>query len=425
MPATPPESETSGSETSVSAQPTPHRRYDVVLFGVTGFTGTLVARYLSAHLPETARWAIAGRNRSKLTAVRHGLPQSGVAAAPSVLEADVTDPESMRRMAESARVVITTVGPYLEHGEPVVRACAEAGTDYVDLTGEPEFMDRMYVAHHTTAEKTGARLVHACGFDSVPHDLGAYFTVQQLSAQQITASRRTPGPISMRGVVLSNAMFSGGTIHSALGQLSRPRQLRHAARERRQAEPAVPHHPETGVPRRARYVPGSPRKDARLGLWLMPLPTCDPIVITRSARASEAYGPDFSYSHYAGMTRARSLVKAATTGTGLMVAAQVGPLRRLIGRRIPRGEGPSPRRRQRSWFTVDFIGEAAETTVHTRVSGGDPGYDETAKMLSEAAMSLAFDENPDVSGQVTTVTAMGDNLLQRLINAGMSFSVVD
>ena len=157
------------------------RQFDLALFGATGFTGGLTAEYLAANAPEGLRWALVGRNRAKLEAVRTGLTTASPGVpAPELLEADAADPASLRAVAESARVVITTVGPYALYGAGLVAACAAAGTDYVDLTGEPEFVDRMWVDNHAEAERNGARIVHCCGFDSIPHDLGAYFTVQQL-----------------------------------------------------------------------------------------------------------------------------------------------------------------------------------------------------------------------------------------------------
>ena len=156
------------------------RELDVVLFGATGFTGRLTAEYLAHHAPDGLRWGLAGRNPAKLEGLRDQLATVDDALGDlPLLSADVTDEVSLKDVANRSRVVITTVGPYLHYGEPLVAACAEAGTDYVDLTGESEFVDRAYVAHHATAQQTGARIVHACGFDSVPHDLGAYFTVQQ------------------------------------------------------------------------------------------------------------------------------------------------------------------------------------------------------------------------------------------------------
>ena len=389
--------------------PEKSRPYDLVLFGATGFTGGLTAEYLARNVPDGCRWALVGRSLPKLEQVRARL----VAIDPTLqalplLVADAGDPESLRAVAEQARVVITTVGPYVEHGEPLVAACAEAGTDYVDLTGEPEFVDRMYVAHHARAVETGARIVHACGFDSVPHDLGALFTVQQLPAGQ---------PIRMRGFVRSNATFSGGTFASALTAMSRARQMRQALQARRQVEAR----PEG---RRVRTVARRPHFDKDAGYWLVPLPTIDPFVIRRSAAALEQYGPDFEYAHYAAVKRLPVMVGGIATVGAVAAAAQLGPLRRQLLKRVPQGEGPSDERRARSWFTMSFIAEAGGRTVRTRVSGGDPGYDETAKMLAESALCLAFDDNPPTAGQVTTAVAMGDRLIARLVKAGIKFEVL-
>ncbi|RSN43433.1 saccharopine dehydrogenase [Amycolatopsis sp. WAC 04197] len=389
--------------------PTNPRPFDVVLFGATGFTGGLTAEYLAARLPREGRLALAGRNQAKLEGVRNRLlriDQRGEDIA--LLHADSSDPRSLARVAESARVVITTVGPYLEYGAPLVAACAAAGTDYVDLTGEPEFVDRMYVEHHATAERTGARIVHACGFDSIPHDLGALFTVQQLPSGV---------PVTLRGVVRTNATISGGTLHSGLGQLSRPRAMLLAAARRRRLEPRP-------RGRQVRTRVGRPHRDRVLGTWLIPLPTIDPDVVRRSALARLDYGPDFTYSHYAGVRRATTVGGAVAGFAAALAAVQIPPLRRAIGRRIPQGEGPSAERRDRTWFTVDFLGEGGGETVHTQVSGGDPGYTETAKMLAESALCLAFDDNPPTAGQVTTAAAMGENLMHRLQDAGIGFTVI-
>lgn len=385
------------------------RTYDLVLFGATGFAGGLTAEYLARNLPPEARWGLVGRNPAKLRAVRDRLVEAHPTAANAdLLVADATSADSLREVAESTRVVVTTVGPYLDHGEPLVAACAAAGTGYLDLTGEPEFVDRMYLAHDATAVRTGARIIHACGFDSVPHDLGALFTRKQLS---------NGVPVTIRGVVRSNAMISGGTFHSALGQFARIKQMREAMKQRNNAEPRP-------AGRRARAKSGKPRHDRDLGFWLLPLPTIDPFIVQRSAAARTDYGPDFTYTHYAGVKNLTTIAGAAVGLTALIAAAQVPPLRRLIASRLSPGEGPSQQRRERSWFTVDFIGEARGSTVRTRIGGGDPGYSETAKMLAEAAMCLAYDDNPRSAGQVTTATAMGENLTARLIKAGISFSVI-
>jgi short subunit dehydrogenase-like uncharacterized protein len=385
------------------------RDHDVVVFGATGFTGELTAAYLAEHAPAGLRWALAGRNQAKLEAVRIKLAQIDPALAElPLLHADTTDEASLKEVAASTRVVITTVGPYLLYGEPLVAACAEAGTDYVDLTGEPEFVDRMFLEHHETAVASGARIVHACGFDSIPHDLGAWFTVQQLGASE---------PITLRGVVRSNATFSGGTFHSAITAMSRAKQMREAMVARRKKEPR----PEG---RKSRAVSGKPHRDPDLGYWLLPLPTIDPFVVARSGAALASYGPDFRYSHYAGLKTLRYTAGAVAAVSTLAVSAQIPPVRNFLKSRIKQGDGPSEERREKAWFTVDFVGESAGMTVHTRVSGGDPGYTDTAKMLAESALCLALDDNPQTAGQVTTAQAMAENLLGRLQGAGLRFEVV-
>ena len=386
----------------------PDREFDVVLFGATGFTGGLTADYLAGAVPVGCRWALAGRNAARLEAVRDRLARTDPSLATlPLLHADVTDPASMADVASRSRVVITTVGPYVEHGGPLVAACAEAGTDYVDLTGEPEFVDRTYVEHHARAVETGARIVHACGFDSVPHDLGAMFTVQQLPSGVA---------LRVRGMVRSNATLSGGTLASALGAFSRTRQMKQAHAKRRKVEPRP-------VGRKVRTTAKRPHHDRDAGFWLVPLPTIDPFVVRRSAAALDSYGPDFTYSHYAAVKKLTSVVGGIGLVGGVAAAAQVPPLRRLLMSRLPQGEGPSEERRASSYFSVRFIGEGGGRTTYTEVRGGDPGYTETAKMLSESALCLAFDDNPPTAGQVTTAVAMGQNLLDRLVRAGLTFTV--
>ncbi|WP_031074307.1 saccharopine dehydrogenase family protein [Streptomyces sp. NRRL S-118] len=386
------------------------RAYDVVLFGATGFVGELTARYLAAHAPAGCRWAIAGRSRDKLEALRERLADLAPACAElPLLCADASDPRAMRELAESARVVVTTVGPYVWYGEALVAACAEAGTDYLDLTGEAEFVDLTYVRHDARARETGARLVHACGFDSVPHDLGVYFTVQQLPEGV---------PLRVDGFVRTNALFSGGTLASALTAMGRGQHLLRAARERRLHEPRL-------VGRRARAPLGGPRFSRETGAWALPLPTVDPRIVQRSAAALPRYGPDFRYRHYAAVrTLPMALGGVAAAGAGVALA-QVPAVRRWLMERYEPGQGPDPERRARSWFSVRFVGEGGGRRVFTEVSGGDPGYDETAKMLAESALCLAFDPLATTSGQVTTAVAMGDALLERLRAAGIVFRVAD
>jgi short subunit dehydrogenase-like uncharacterized protein len=385
------------------------REYDLVLFGATGFTGGLTADYLAAHAPAGLKWALVGRNRSKLEAVAARLAAaSPEAPAPALLEADAADAAALAKVAESTRVVITTVGPYALHGGPIVAACAAAGTDYVDLTGEPEFVDRTWLEHDATARRTGARLVHCCGFDSVPHDLGAYFTVKQLPEGV---------PLKVEGFVRSNARFSGGTYHSAVNAFARGRQTLAAARERRKAEPRP-----TG--RKIHSAPTRIRRNDELGGWSVPLPTIDPTIVRRSAAAVDRYGPDFTYGHNM-VARHLATVAGMSAGVGTVaVLAPIPPVRKLLLKAKSPGEGPDEQTRAASWFKVRFVGEGGGKRVVTEVSGGDPGYTETAKMLAECGLCLAFDDLPESAGQLTTVASMGDMLLTRLQNAGITFRVL-
>ena len=387
----------------------PDRDLDVVLLGATGFTGGLCADYLARHAPEGLRWALAGRDEQRLAAVRDRLArQDPSLSALTLLRADLTDVASLAPVARRARVVATTVGPYLEHGEPLVAACAAAGTDYVDLTGEPEFVDRMYLLHHREAVRSGARLVHSCGFESVPHDLGAQLTVEQLPEGV---------PLRVRGMVRADAALSGGTLASVLTAVSRGAQMRRVRAERRRVEPR----PQG---RRVRSVERPPHLDRETGLWLAPLPTIDPLVVRRSAAALDRYGPDFGYAHYAAFRRLPVMAGAVGGAGALVLAAQPGPVRRLLQARLPQGRGPSEERRARSSFSVRFVGDGGGRRVVTEVRGCDPGYTETAKMLAESALCLAFDDNPTTSGQVTTAAAMGPRLRERLERAGLRFVVL-
>jgi short subunit dehydrogenase-like uncharacterized protein len=375
---------------------------DLVLFGATGFTGALTAHYLAAHQPTGLRWALAGRNRAKLEALRAELDTDV-----DIVEADIGNPASLRRLAQSCRAVATTVGPYVHYGEPLVAACAEAGTDYLDLTGEPEFVDRMYVGYDATARRTGARLVHACGFDSIPHDLGALFTVSQLPAD---------GPVRLRGYVRAGGSASGGTFASAVTAFSRFRSASAAHRERSRIEP------RTG--RRVGGIAGRPGYHRSIGRWVLPLPTIDPQIVLRSARALDAYGPDFAYGHYLALRNPVTAVGlVAGAGTAFLLA-QAPPTRKLLLRLRPAGTGPTPERREQGWFRVRFVGDSPAGRIVTEVAGGDPGYTETAKMLAESALCLLYDDLPATAGQVTTAVAMGDALRTRLQDAGITFRVL-
>ncbi|MGA8988709.1 saccharopine dehydrogenase family protein [Aeromicrobium sp.] len=376
---------------------------DIALLGATGFTGGLTADYLSTHLPAGSTWAIAGRNQGKLEAVADRVEASG-GVRPEIISADISNADSMAALARSTRVLVTTVGPYLLHGEPAVKACAEAGIAYVDLTGEPEFVDRMWLKYDALARESGARLIHACGFDSIPYDLGVLFTVEQLPEGV---------PLSISGYIRAGGTASGGTYHSAIGAFSRVRQAAKTAAERKQSETRPTGRTVRGGGKIGRGAGGKG--------WALPLPTIDPQIVLRSARALERYGPDFSYRHFA-QFKGLPMLAGTIAGAGLLLAgSQLKPTRALLLKLKDQGDGPDEAKRAKSWFSLRLVGEGGGATVTTEVSGGDPGYTETAKMLSESALCLAFDDLPTVSGQTTTAAAMGDALITRLQQAGITF----
>jgi short subunit dehydrogenase-like uncharacterized protein len=375
------------------------REHDIVVLGATGFTGALTAEHLVAHAPEGARIGLAGRSRDKLERVRERLG----AELPLVI-ADTSDARSLRALAEATKVLITTVGPYTTYGEPVVNACAEAGTGYLDLTGEPEFMDLTYVRHHRRATETGARLLHACGFDSIPHDLGVRYTVERLPEGV---------PLRVEAYVRAGGMASGGTIASAMLIMARMRHAAAAAKQRRALEPPTS--------RRVRI--SAPRPKRAGDLYALPAPTIDPLVVRASALALDRYGPDFSYGHYIASKRLPAVAGLAAGVPVMAGLAHLPQARKLVSDRFPAGSGPSEEKRASSWFKVRFAGEGGGTRVETEVSGGDPGYGETSKMLAEAALALAFDDLPETAGQVTTAQAMGAALTERLQRQGIRFAV--
>lgn len=375
------------------------REFDIILFGATGFVGKLTAEYLLANAPAGLKLALAGRNLQKLEALAIDLP---------LIEADAGDASAMAELAGRTRILLSTVGPYAIHGEPLVKACAEAGTDYADLTGEPGFVDEMYLKYDSVARSTGARLIHSAGFDSIPHDLGAYFTVLQLPED---------APITVQSRVRASGTYSGGTFHSALNGFAHAPQTLNAARKRAKAEPKPA----------GRKVGRSIKplvRDREMGMWVAPLPTIDQFVVERSAAALDRYGPDFKYGHNYAAKSLLTVPVATVAVASIFVAAQIPPLRKALINRVPPGTGPSEERRARSRFRVEFVGTSGSTTVRTAISGGDAGYEETAKMLAETAFALALDDLPERSGQLTPVVAVGESLLERLPAAGIKLEAL-
>ncbi len=382
------------------------RPYDLVLLGATGFAGRLTARHLAGRLAGGGglRWAVAGRDRRRLQTLADDL--DGEVA---VEVADVTDLPGLLELAGRTRVLASTVGPYARLGELVVQACVRRGTDYCDITGEPSFVDLVRHRYGRDAEQRGVRLVSCCGFDSVPPDLGTQLLVSRLPADR---------PVTVRGYVWANARFSGGTLTSGLEAASGS-----------PLSTLAPPDEDHADGRRIGSAPLRIHRVRELSAWGVPLPTIDPQVVLRSARALPAYGPEFRYGHFAEVPNL-GLVAAGVVGVGVVAGlARLGPTRRLLRALAPDpGEGPSRARRERSRFRLTLLGEAGGEHAAVRVSGGDPGYDETARMLGEAALTLAGHAGADgdvleAAGALTPAVALGPAYRRRLQQQGIDFTV--
>lgn len=387
------------------------REYDLVVFGATGFTGRLVAEYISAHQP--GRWAIAGRNRDKLAAL--GL------AAPIVV-ADALDPAACADVARRTKVVCTTVGPYSKYGSALVAACAEAGTHYCDLTGEVHWMRQMIDLHHERARRTGARIVHTCGFDSIPSDLGTWATQQEFI-------RRFGHPASTVTAfyVEQSGGLSGGTVASAfaIAEAMKDPAVRRVLRDPHALDPDA-----GGARREIRRSPIG--WEPHLRLFTAPFIMADtnaPVVRRAHALAGYPWGRDFVYREVTGLRgNARGLATAIglTGGLAAVAAAMKRPrLRAALQKRAPQpGEGPSPERREHGHWKVRFLAEAGDDRLEYIVADphGDPGYASTSRMLGEAALCLARDSLSSPGGVQTPSVAMDGALLARLRAAGLTFA---
>lgn len=391
------------------------REYDLVVFGATGFTGQLVARYLAGVGQE--RWALAGRSREKLERVRDGL--SGV--KPDILLADAGDAAALMDVASRSKVVVTTVGPYAKYGELLVAACAGAGTHYCDLTGEVQWMRRMIDLYDEQARESGARIVHTCGFDSIPSDLGTFLLQQQFGDRPAEEVRLY--------VMHASGGFSGGTVASMVNlfEESSDRAVRRVVADPYALNPAGVRVGSDG------YDSFVPRYDDRIGGWTGPflMASVNTRVVRRThALLGSAWGASFSYDEamYVGKgVKGRLAAFGLTAVMGAMVAGMsAGPVRRLAQKTVlpAPGEGPTQEQIERGGFLIRLVGRRGAVTHEVEVRASkDPGYGATAIMLSESARCLAYDDLTSPGGVLTPAFAMGDSLLARLNEAGVTFTV--
>lgn len=392
------------------------RPYDLVLFGATGFTGQRVARYLADAAPPTLRWAIAGRNAARLEALKARLAANDGRRPPiGVLHAAIDDPDdpddadTLRQMAASGRVLLNTAGPFLLHGEPVVRACVDAETDYADLSGEAGFVRRIEASLAEAAARKGVRLVPCCGFEAIVADLGVLHAIERLAP--------VDEPVEIRAYVRVGGGLSGGSLQTALNALG----------DLGNAMLPPPNPANTAHGRKVRSLRPSFGKHAPLDGWVAPMRTIDHDIVLRSAAALPAYGRDFGYAHHVVFPGLGQMLTVAGRIAAMALCAQWPATRRWLQARLRQpGEGPSEEEIAQGWFNVRFEARCGHRRLVTEVSGGDPGYGDTAKMLAQAGLCLLDDaEARHPGGLLTPAQAMGPALIGRLDDAGIRFRVLE
>ena len=383
---------------------------DIIIYGATGYTGRLVCEYMwqqYGHDVSSVNWAMAGRSLDKLEQVRDEL---GISSGVPLIVADASSTSSMDSLAQRAHVVATTVGPYQLYGSDLVRACAESGTDYVDLCGEPAWMHEMIDAYGETAKASGARIVFSCGFDSIPFDLGVLFLQQ-------TAQEKIGGPVSrIKGRVRSmQGTFSGGTLASFKATM--------AAAAKKPEMIGVLMDPfaltqDFSGPEQPSGL--APIFEEELDSWSAPfiMATINTKNIHRSnLLLGHAYGTDFVYDE---------MLLTGPGDSGEAVAKAVAEDKSMAENPIKPGEGPSKEERDSGFYEVLFAGSNGDgKTVSVSVRGDkDPGYGSTSKMIAESAVCLLLNRDTELRGILTPASALGSLLIDRLQqHAGLTFQV--
>ena len=398
------------------------REYDIIVWGATGFTGRLVVDYMAEQQANSnLKWAVGARNPQKLQQMLAGRDVAMVTA-------DSGDEASIEALVRKTRVILTTVGPYARYGSSLVAACAKHGTDYCDLTGEIHWMREMITAYQEEARATGARIVHTCGFDSIPSDLGVYFLQKHMLSTHGVPARQ----IKYRPRAFSGG-FSGGTIDSMIAMMEKAREDKSI--RTKLADPYVLNDTQRGLDGPDRL---SAYYDEDFDSWVGPfvMGSVNTRVVRRSAELLNGlYGRDFQYNEGVLSGKGAGGFLGATgtgVGTGVFVgAASVSFTRGLMQKFLPKpGEGPSDDAINNGYYDIELFGQHptdSNKNVRVRVKGDkDPGYGSTSKMIAESALALAQDDLPVSGGFWTPASAMGDQLLARLPqSAGVTFEVVE
>ena len=386
------------------------REFDVVIFGASGYTGKLVAEYMQDQYGDdiSIKYAIAGRNTEKLLEVKKDL---NLNEDIKILEVDSNDLDSLDKMTSSAKCILTTVGPYQLYGSKLVESCAKNGTDYVDLTGEPGWMYEMINAHKETAQKSGARIVFSCGFDSIPFDLGVNF-VQKAAKEKFGK----PAPHVRGRVKAMNGEFSGGTIASLGATMSTLKEKPELIKVL-----ANPFSLTEGFEGPSQLDDSKPLLDEKMNMWLAPFvmaPINTKNIHRSNALLDHAYGKDFCYDE---------MMIAGEGDEGEQIAKAMSSGNPMGGDNVPQpGEGPSKESREQGNYDVLFFADLEEGSIGARVTGDmDPGYGSTSKMIAESALCLVQDCSNLEGGIYTPAPSMGEKLIDRLIKkAGLTFDIV-
>ncbi|WP_353207336.1 saccharopine dehydrogenase NADP-binding domain-containing protein [Sphingorhabdus sp.] len=398
------------------------KKFDIIVYGATSFVGQIITRYMHTQFADgSIVWAIAGRSRAKLQQVSDTIGLSGI----EMIVADSADEGSLRQMCAQTKVVMSTVGPYALYGDVLVRVCATTGTDYCDLTGEPQWIRKMQLRHEADAVKSGARIVHCCGFDSIPSDLGVHF----LQRNALDQFGQTCDRINMR-VANMKGGASGGTIASMINMVKEAVSDADLRRELKDPYSLCP-------PDHSFFVPQPDVQiayDNAYGGWIAPFVMAGintRIVHRSNALSHNNYGAEFTYEEAVATgqgAKGKRMARATSWGVNaLMIGLAVPPIRWLLENFVlPKpGEGPSEKAQLEGGFDIVFLGSTAQgETIRCRVTGDrDPGYGSTAKMLSQAAACLAKDVPDTVAGGFwTPATILGDRLIDRLkAHAGLTF----
>ena len=375
-----------------------NKKYDLVVYGASGFTGQLICEYLASHKDTSnLNWAIAGRNSSKLEKISNQF--SSIDKKIDVLYADSFDKESLDSICSQSKLIITTVGPYAIYGENLVASCIENTTHYLDLTGEPHFVHKIKQKYNQKAIDSNAMIIHSCGFESIPPDIGTYCAVNQLNEPDC----------SVEYFFESNGNISGGTWASFINSLSSPLPIiekKHNRPKKRKHKKKIFFH-------------------KNLKRWALFFPVIDKYIVQKTSRSFKEYGENFSFSEYMLFKSPMKLIFIVLGILIVSIISRIKPVKKWLLSLKPSGSGPSKIERDKNWFVAKIIATGSRSSAITTIKGGDPGYGDTSKFISEMALCILMEENNLLAkkGILTPVQCSGDLLVNRLKKAGIGIDI--